>query len=124
MRLRRLTPLVILFLVTFAASCPADREPPTEEVPRDAIRLTVQVGEPHSLYDGRLRLAVTEMGRGGTWARVRLLLQSAGETVEREIRVGRNADSSEVVRLAPFVAQLDGYPGVDKVTLLVWEESS
>jgi len=123
--MRRLIPLAVLFLVNFAATCPADREPsPAEEVPLDAIRLTVRMGEPRSLYEGRLRLAVTEMGRGGTWARVTLLLQSAGETVEEEIRIGRNADSSDVVRLAPFAARLDGYPGVDQVTLLVWEERS
>jgi len=122
--MRRLVPLLLLVLVTVAASCPEERESPTEEVPLEAIRLTVRMGEPRSLYDGRLRLAVTEMGRGGTWARVRLLLQSDGETVEQEIRVGRNADPGEAVRLAPFVARLDGYPGVDQVTLLVWEEPS
>lgn len=120
--MRRVILVSILCAVTIAAACPARQGTREEQTPDDAIHVTVQPGQAISLFEGELRVLVSDMQRAGSWVGVTLLLQARGETVEKEVTAVRNADYSEAVRLSPYAVRVAGFPGVDQVDLALWEE--
>lgn len=120
--MRRVILVSILFAVTIATACPARQGTREEQTPADAVQVTVHPGQAVTLFDADLRVLVTDLQRGGTWVGVTLLLQAHGETVEREVRAVRNAEYSEAVRLSPYAVRVEGFPGVDQVDLVAWEE--
>lgn len=117
----RLLLLLIVATTTLAAACPARHEA-VDEVPADARRARVAVGETVELDEGRLRVTLVEMERGGTFADVTLAVEADGASVTDEVTVVRQNDYSDPVRVDGWTVRVAGFPGIDSANLVVWRE--
>lgn len=117
----RLPLLLLISATTLAAACPAQRDT-VDEVPVDARRAVVTLGETVELHDGRIRVTFLEMERGGSFADVTLEMVAGGASVTDEITAVRQREHSDPVRVGGWIVRIEGFPGVDSVRLVAWSE--
>lgn len=117
----RLPLLLLIAATTLAAACPAQRDT-VDEVPGDARRAVVTLGETVELHEGRVRVTLVEMERGGSFADVTLEVVAGGDSVIDEITAVRQRDYSDPVRVGGWIVRIEGFPGVDSARLVAWSE--
>lgn len=110
-------------VLMIGAACPRsqdDRRPPAD-VWQEEIFL--RVGDSAEIDDGSLLVAMPVYEPGDRVAFVTIELKDAsGEEVRDRVKVVRQTDLSNAVRLAPYVVRVIGFPGADSARFLVYRE--
>ena len=112
--------LVVLML---GAACPRSQEDrrPGADVWQEEIFL--RVGDSAEVDGGSLLVGMPVYEPGDRVAFVTIELKNAsGEAVRERIKVFRQTDLSNAVRLAPYVVRVIEFPGADSARFLVYRE--
>ncbi len=113
----------LLVAVMLGAACPRteDSRRPPADVWQEEIFL--RAGDSSEVDSGNLLVAMPVYEPGDRVAFVTIELKNAsGEETRERIKVVRQTDLSEAVRLTPYVVRVIGYPGADSARFLVYRE--
>jgi len=105
------------------AACPRSQEDrrPGADVWQEEIFL--RVGDSADVDGGGLLVGMPIYEPGDRVAFVTIELKNAsGEEVRERVKVVRQTDFSDAVRLAPYVVRVIGFPGADSARFLVYKE--
>jgi hypothetical protein len=112
-----------LAVLMLGAACPRSQEGrrPGTDVWQEEVFL--RVGDSAEVDGGSLLVGMPVYEPGDRVAFVTIELKNAsGEEVRERVKVLRQPDLSNAVRLAPYAVRVIGYPGADSARFLVYRE--
>jgi hypothetical protein len=113
----------LLVAVILGAACPREEEKrrPPADVWQEEIFL--RAGDSAEVDGGSLLVAMPVFEPGDRVAFVTIELKNAsGEEVRERMKIVRQTQLSEAVRLTPYVVRVIGFPGADSARFLVYRE--